>query len=853
MTLALPHLGTGDPDLAWLVIRIADLLGVPVEAVDPDAPLFELGLDSVTAVELTEELRQRLGVTVPDTLLYEHPSPRAALEWLARGTATCTADPWSDATLPAEIRPPLAPRPAGPPEHVLMTGATGFLGAHTLAQLLQTTEARVTCLVRGGDGARVVEALASRGLDGAGDRIEVLAGDLERPRLGLDPFTWARLGEEVDAVLHLAAKVDWVSPYAALRTSNAEGTRELLRLACEHRPKAFHFCSSISVLYARDGADELDEGAEPLEHLGGLDLGYAAGKAVAEELVLEAGRRGLPITIARPSLVAGDSRTGAGNPGDFLSALMKGCIELGLAPDLDWNVDAVPVDHVAAALAERAAQGPDGQVALHLVSPRPRPFREVVLWHALYGHDLRLVPYDAWLSEVEAAPATHALKALLPFLRSRPGGEGACTLPQQYEESRRTQVDSGASAAWLEAHGHRCPEPTTTLLERWTAGLESAGYLAPPPAAPARAASPEEQEASERAAQRAFVERRLGATRPGVERLEGSSILAELGAWRFGAASGLSRWHGAEGTAVLKARQQDHELHGVLVRVFAMASDELGARWREHGLEAGLLGAHLRETQLLADPALASHRPRHLGTQVDEAEGRRWLLMEDLGDLELMDSADRPEDWTDAHLSAAVEGLASIHAAYLGRADELEGAPWIGAPPTPDRLRNLAPFWRALTASAAEDFHGWSGVDLEGVLDELLEDAPSGTPRTLIHGDFNPRNVGFRRSDTGPSLVAYDWELATLDVPQRDLVELLAFVGPADPERWVEAHRVALERASGIPLDREAWARDAARARHALLVTRLTAYHVIHRARRQRFLPRTVRHLVQQMTGARNA
>ncbi|MGB0332282.1 MAG: thioester reductase domain-containing protein, partial [Planctomycetota bacterium] len=337
MTLALPHLGGGDSDLSWLVGRVADLLGVPVELVDPDAPLFELGLDSVTAVELTEELRQRFAVSVPDTLLYEHPSPRAAIGRLLGGTPTSGVDPRSDASLPAEITPAAGPAPSGPPRHLLMTGATGFLGAQALAEILERTEARVTCLIRGGDRARVLEALSSRGLEGAEDRIEVLGSDLEQPGLGLDAFTWARLSEEVDAVLHLAAKVDWVSPYAALRPSNAGGTRELLRLACEHRPKAFHFCSSISVLYARDGVGELDEGAEPLEQLDGLDLGYAAGKAVAEELVLEAGRRGLPITILRPSLIAGDSVTGAGNPGDFLSALMKGCIQLGLAPDLDWN------------------------------------------------------------------------------------------------------------------------------------------------------------------------------------------------------------------------------------------------------------------------------------------------------------------------------------------------------------------------------------------------------------------------------------------------------------------------------------------------------------------------------------
>ena len=850
MTLALPDLSANDTDLAWLVSRIADLLGVTAESVDPDAPLFELGLDSVTAVELTEELRQRFEVHVPDTLLYEHPSPRAALRRLTLGAATSDADPSSDATLPVEITPAASQGWAGPPRHVLMTGATGFLGAHALAELLQQTEARVTCLARGGDRARVLDALSSRGLEGTEDRIEVLRGDLEEPRLGLDPLTWARLSEEIDAVLHLAAKVDWVSPYERLRASNAEGTRELLRLACEHRPKAFHFCSSISVLYARDGVDELNEGAEPLGHLAGLDLGYAKGKAVAEELVLEAGRRGLPVTIARPSLIAGDSTTGAGNPGDFLSALMKGCIQLGLAPDLDWNVDAVPVNHVAAALAARTALGSDGRETLHLVSPRPRPFREVVLWHSLYGHDLRLVPYDEWLARVEAAPSTNALTALLPFLRSRPGGEHACTLPQQHEEHRRTHVDSGASARWLEEHGHRCPEPTTGLLERWTQGLERSGYLDAPPTASTPLARPEGQTASERAAQRAFVERFIGATHLGVERLEGSSILAELGAWRFGSASGLSRWRGANGPAVLKARQQDEELHGVLARVFAMASEELGACWRDHGLEAGLLGAHLRETALLSDPALAAHRPRHLGTHVDEARGRRWLLMEDLGDLELMDSAERPEDWTEGHLLAAVEGLASIHAAYLGRAEALKSERWIGAPPTQERLCRLAPLWRALASGASDDFGRWGSADLPQALDRLLQDGPSGTPRTLIHGDFNPRNVGFRRTAAGPSLVAYDWELATLDVPQRDLVELLAFVGPEDPDRWVEAHRVALERAAGVRLDPEAWVRDAAHARRALLVTRLTAYHVIHRARRQRFLPRTVRNLARQMADA---
>ena len=50
-------------------------------------------------------------------------------------------------------------------------------------------------------------------------------------------------------------------------------------------------------------------------------------------------------------------------------------------------------------------------------------------------------------------------------------------------------------------------------------------------------------------------------------------------------------------------------------------------------------------------------------------------------------------------------------------------------------------------------------------------------PRTLVHNDFNPRNIAFRRTAEGPVLCAYDWELATLHLPQHDLAELLGFTG----------------------------------------------------------------------------
>ena len=118
-------------------------------------------------------------------------------------------------------------------------------------------------------------------------------------------------------------------------------------------------------------------------------------------------------------------------------------------------------------------------------------------------------------------------------------------------------------------------------------------------------------------------------------------------------------------------------------------------------------------------------------------------------------------------------------------------------------------------------------------------------PRTLIHHDCNSRNVALRHTAGGLQLVAYDWELATIGAPQRDLAELLCFVLPPDVDAaavstLVERHRVALERASGVRLPAAAWREGFRSALADLLVSRLAFYALIHRVRPQRFLPRVL-------------
>ena len=98
---------------------------------------------------------------------------------------------------------------------LLLTGATGFLGAHLLRTLLAETDAEVLCLVRdrGSDGEsqqRVRRNLERYRLwdDTFGSRTQTVTGDLSQPSLALAADVRATLGSAVDAIYHAAADVN---------------------------------------------------------------------------------------------------------------------------------------------------------------------------------------------------------------------------------------------------------------------------------------------------------------------------------------------------------------------------------------------------------------------------------------------------------------------------------------------------------------------------------------------------------------------------------------------------------------------------------------------------------------------
>ncbi|MFD0690822.1 hypothetical protein [Actinomadura fibrosa] len=297
---------------------------------------------------------------------------------------------------------------------------------------------------------------------------------------------------------------------------------------------------------------------------------------------------------------------------------------------------------------------------------------------------------------------------------------------------------------------------------------------------------------------------------------------------------------------VVKAKPLDRE---VIIEAAKLASLCGGAladvypRWRDW---TGFQGVHTREPAVYrsAEPALRAVLPAAFGTFEDPAREAYVIVMERLGaNVILKDAADAPGEWREAHIAAAVRGIAGVHRAWLGREAELRGEGWLGATQTAERMTAMRELWSALLDHAAAEHPGL--LDEAGTrrLRRIIDGIPGwwgrleAMPRTLVHNDFNPRNAALRAADL--SLVAYDWELATLHVPQRDVAEFLAFVLPPDvagPDvtAFLDLHREAV----GGGIDPATWREGHRLALWDFAVTRLLMYLMVHTHRALPFLGR---------------
>jgi hydroxymethylglutaryl-CoA reductase (NADPH) len=207
-------------------------------------------------------------------------------------------------------------------------------------------------------------------------------------------------------------------------------------------------------------------------------------------------------------------------------------------------------------------------------------------------------------------------------------------------------------------------------------------------------------------------------------------------------------------------------------------------------------------------PPLKRALPRCYGEATDATTGEHPLFLELLKDVARLDAAGAVADWPPDAIDAALRAAAGWHGAFWKI--DAAAADWAGPRRNTNDMVADAPLWIGVLDDARKRFPGivtdavWRRR--RALIDSLPHWHPAKDvlPATLVHNDFNQRNVGFR-----PEPVVLDWELIERNIAQRDLVELITFVLPKSASRnavdaHVEAHRLALATA-GVKIDRDAW------------------------------------------------
>ncbi|GFE67435.1 thioester reductase domain-containing protein [Chroococcus sp. FPU101] len=402
------------------------------------------------------------------------------IQFLTHQTSLTTEQLQADVILDPKIIPPSFTQSLTKPTNILLTGATGFLGAFLLSHLLEQTSASIYCLVRAETVELARQKIKSRlesyllWNESLSDRIIPIIGDLAKPFLGLSEELFQKLSETIDVIYHNGAWVHHASPYSLLKATNVLGTQEILRLACQTKVKPVHFISTVSVFPPDNNTKVITE-TDQIEKQAPYG-GYAQSKWVAEQLVRLAQKRGLPVSIYRLGPISGDSQTGVFNTNDFLYRLMMGYIQLGSAPFGERMLDIIPVDYAGSAIVYLSQKPESLNQAFHLIHPHPVSsdvlFEELCTW----GFSIERIPYEQWyakLLEIAQDSPDHVLYPLVSLFSPE-------TLEETTKPSLTLKFDYQNTEQGLANSAINCPLIDRSLFNTYLSYLIRSGFLNTP-------------------------------------------------------------------------------------------------------------------------------------------------------------------------------------------------------------------------------------------------------------------------------------------------------------------------------------------------------------------------------------
>ncbi|ALF54599.1 amino acid adenylation protein [Nostoc piscinale CENA21] len=445
---ALPELPTAPSfvtDTMDSSIKIAvvfdEALELPTGTCKPHSNFFEMGGSSLCIAHVLYGLERDFGVTIPSRLIYEYPTPSDVarlLEQFKLKSETVAHDRHIDLKAEAVLSPNLNTSiwqqpPQAKYDCALITGATGFLGAHLLDELLtRGSYSKIYCLIRAESQAIAIERLRTTFIQyqlptAKLERVNIINGDIEQPQLKLSTQLFDQLGEEVDQIYHVAADTNYIKPYSLIKKPNVDGTANILALAAHRRHKTLHYLSTLAVygsitslLGINDVVEDLD--IDLCEGIMSVEYGYVRAKWVAERMLHSAKEQGLAVSIYRPGFISGHRQTKVANLNDMFYRFVSGCIQMGMYPDFpEKRWVPTPVDYVAEAIAHLSLDTKYTGGQYNILVPQEKELSHLEIFEYIQelGYPLQKISPKNWLNALSTLPTTNPLHPLISFFQEK--------------------------------------------------------------------------------------------------------------------------------------------------------------------------------------------------------------------------------------------------------------------------------------------------------------------------------------------------------------------------------------------------------------------------------------------------
>lgn len=347
------------------------------ENIDRTADFFSLGLDSLQSILIRTDILKTVDIDnkkLGQNVVFEYPSIASLSAHLhSLRTGVVEEQTSVEETMQDLIDKYSDFKPARK-QTVVLTGTTGSLGAHVLAQLVARADIEtVHCLVRAKndkDAAhRVTQSLLQRKIYHtmsleARAKINALPSDFSDAHLGLSSAAYEAIAQKLTNVIHCAWAVNFNWGLPSFEKDCIAGVNHLLNFCLANPasgPASFDFCSSVSTV-ARCPIINTPEQVSQLDWAQGM--GYAQSKCVAENLCVAAAEKaGVRARVLRVGQIVADTVHGVWNKDEAIPLMIQSALTIGALPKLSESPSWTPVDVIAKAVSEIALSNAEAIVA----------------------------------------------------------------------------------------------------------------------------------------------------------------------------------------------------------------------------------------------------------------------------------------------------------------------------------------------------------------------------------------------------------------------------------------------------------------------------------------------------------